>query len=301
MYSTLDNAVWDHFRIKTGGRSTILDAGGAEDGMIFRVNAGQNGDVGTVTYNTVLTLKNDLTATFAGAVSGSSFTSTSDMRLKENITPISNELLANLTKLNAYSYRYRREANGPTYYGVIAQEVASLFPHAVRTNVEGLMSVDYGALGAIAASAVGRVQVKVDQLQAEQQKAVVRLDKLESGLNTATLKIESLETWRIASTQKLDDIQKSLDSSMATIAKHALRLDEGEKKLVKLEEVVKDLDLKTQGQEKRLAQVEGQVKDSLSYNADSRTLQVKADFLVASNFSAQQVAAKAVMTERLEA
>jgi len=66
--SSADDAGWDHLRIRAGARSTSVDVGGAEDGLIFRVGQGSSGGIGDQTYNTVLTLKPDQSAVFAGRV-----------------------------------------------------------------------------------------------------------------------------------------------------------------------------------------------------------------------------------------
>ncbi|HEX4916691.1 MAG TPA: hypothetical protein VFV43_02210, partial [Limnobacter sp.] len=66
--SSLDNATWDHFRIRTDGAATNIYAGGAEDGLIFSVGQGASGDVGGQAYARVLRLMPDQRALFDGAV-----------------------------------------------------------------------------------------------------------------------------------------------------------------------------------------------------------------------------------------
>jgi hypothetical protein len=73
MYANNSSNVWDHFFIKHDGFNTTLAAGGANNGMIFKVSSTNAGDIGSQTYNTVMTLQSDLTATFTGAVSATSF------------------------------------------------------------------------------------------------------------------------------------------------------------------------------------------------------------------------------------
>ena len=76
----------------------------------------------------------------SGSVKATSFISTSDRRLKQNIQSI--EGLNAISKLNGYSYQWK--SNGQYDAGVIAQELEEVFPHAVVTDSRtGLKAVKY--------------------------------------------------------------------------------------------------------------------------------------------------------------
>ena len=62
----------------------------------------------------------------------------SDIRLKENIIKVGKAL----SGLNIYEWNYKSAPNS-RYRGVIAQEVAKIFPEAVRTEPDGFVSVIY--------------------------------------------------------------------------------------------------------------------------------------------------------------
>ncbi|HLH50883.1 MAG TPA: tail fiber domain-containing protein [Roseiarcus sp.] len=61
----------------------------------------------------------------------------SDRRLKTNIKRIA----TSPSGLPIYSFRY--VSGGPTYVGVLAQDVLKVRPEAVRTDASGYMTVDY--------------------------------------------------------------------------------------------------------------------------------------------------------------
>lgn len=107
----------------------------------------------------------DITAFFA-----------SDARLKENVRPIEGALgivLAiggkafdwNDTHLQARGGEdglFVRKAD----FGVIAQDVAQVFPLAVRTRPDGFLAVDYAKLAALAFQAIAELKDEVDGLRA---------------------------------------------------------------------------------------------------------------------------------------
>jgi endosialidase-like protein len=65
----------------------------------------------------------------------------SDVRLKEDITPLMR--LDNGIGLYRYRYKWDRQL----FVGVMAQEVADIVPTAVLRGQDGYLRVDYGQLG----------------------------------------------------------------------------------------------------------------------------------------------------------
>ena len=65
----------------------------------------------------------------------------SDLRLKQDVKRVS----ALPNGLPLYSFRYKW--GGPTFVGVIAQDVLRVMPDAVLTDPEGFYRVDYAMLG----------------------------------------------------------------------------------------------------------------------------------------------------------
>ncbi len=76
----------------------------------------------------------------APSSSSSSGGAVSDRRLKTDIKRIA----TSPSGIPIYSFRY--VSGGPTYVGVLAQDVLKVRPEAVRTNPSGYMTVDYGMI-----------------------------------------------------------------------------------------------------------------------------------------------------------
>jgi hypothetical protein len=85
-----------------------------------------------------------------GTLGGAALLKYSDIRVKENITPIG---VAN-NGLTVYKFEYKPEfkdhelAGHGVHYGYMAQEVEQVFPYAIHTLDDGYKVVDYGMLNA---------------------------------------------------------------------------------------------------------------------------------------------------------
>jgi hypothetical protein len=91
--------------------------------------------------------------TFAtsGTISAPQVTYTSDERLKSSITPIS-DAVKKVQKLSGYLYH--REDLDAESAGLIAQEVQRVLPEAVRSDDDGMLSIDPGAVIGLLVQAV---------------------------------------------------------------------------------------------------------------------------------------------------
>ena len=97
-------------------------------------------------------------------VSALAFLYSSDARLKEGVTPLEQSLEA-LAKIEAYRYHYKADTDRTPRLGVLAQEVKAVFPEAVRTGEDGMMSVDYPALVPVLIDAVKRLDERTKALE----------------------------------------------------------------------------------------------------------------------------------------
>merc|ERR1711998_253532 len=93
--------------------------------------------VAGMTSSAVLTtvgLSSSAVVTVSAAVKATSFETTSDERLKQNITALSGERLRNLLSIQGVSYQWRREEfpernfGNETTFGFLAQDVEKFFP-----------------------------------------------------------------------------------------------------------------------------------------------------------------------------
>lgn len=70
----------------------------------------------------------------------------SDISLKKNISKLESPI-EKINKINGVEFEWNENAhNSGKSYGVIAQEVEEVFPHAVKTQEDGLKTVDYNKL-----------------------------------------------------------------------------------------------------------------------------------------------------------
>jgi hypothetical protein len=95
--------------------------------------------------------------------------STSDSRLKENITPIANAL-DKVKSLTGVEFDWKEETKDVHGYeghdvGVIAQEVQAVLPEAIRTNDSGYLSVRYEKMIALLIEANKELAARVEELE----------------------------------------------------------------------------------------------------------------------------------------
>ena len=96
----------------------------------------------------------------------------SDFRLKKNITPIQDALIK-VSLLNGVEYEWRteefpeKEFDEGKEVGVIAQEVETVLPEAVSEDSEGYKSVDYSKLTPLLIEAIKAQQAQIEELRAE--------------------------------------------------------------------------------------------------------------------------------------
>lgn len=104
--------------------------------------------LGSVTADT-LTVTNDLTV--KGTSFATAYQATSDLRLKTDLKALNNAI-ETISKLGGYTYTLKDEKQRRG--GLIAQEVESVFPEAVRTDSKGYKSIDYNAIIALLVNAI---------------------------------------------------------------------------------------------------------------------------------------------------
>ncbi len=91
---------------------------------------------------------------------------TSDERLKKNIAPIQNGL-EKILNLQGVEYQYKADTDSLTEVGLIAQQVENVVPEVVREGVDGMKTVNYGALVGVLIEAVKELSQEVETLKAK--------------------------------------------------------------------------------------------------------------------------------------
>ena len=113
-------------------------------------------------YNTV-----DIngTLTVSGKCSANQFNTTSDVRLKENITDLDNSL-DKICNIRGVNYNWKKDENKTQTTGVIAQEVLQQIPEAICNNVNNdILSVDYNAIIAHLIESVKELKREINELK----------------------------------------------------------------------------------------------------------------------------------------
>jgi hypothetical protein len=92
----------------------------------------------------------------------------SDIRLKENIAPLTNSL-SKVLSLNGVSFNWKPEVSKDRskQVGFIAQDVEKVVPELVKTDDKGMKSLEYGNMSALLVEAVKEQQKQIDDLKAE--------------------------------------------------------------------------------------------------------------------------------------
>lgn len=142
------------------GANWVPGAGGG--GGDIRLQSGSNifyssGNVGIGTNAPTAELSVVGDILFTGTI-----TDISDRRLKENIMPLSDSLKG-VTSLNGYSFTMKSDPTHATEYGLMAQEVETVFPPLVKTDPEGTKSLNYMGMIAPMVEAMKQQQALIEQ------------------------------------------------------------------------------------------------------------------------------------------
>lgn len=115
--------------------------------------------LGTLITSPLIT-GNNITGT---TITATDFNSTSDVRLKINISSIESPL-DKISKLNGVRFNWK-ENNTPSI-GFIAQDVEQIIPEVVHTGSDGMKTINYGLLVALLVEAIKEQQKQINILQA---------------------------------------------------------------------------------------------------------------------------------------
>ncbi|WP_414676086.1 tail fiber domain-containing protein [Limnobacter sp.] len=323
LYATGGAQVSSNQLLRFGGNQEGTDTVGiyrtntASDQSLLRIGIGDNADTfGTGTtdefqvgrlnpdnsFNPVFRVAGNGDVIASGYMQATAFNVSSDRRLKTNVqAQDSGSVLSRLEQLQTYSYEYLANPNLGRRIGVIAQEIQSLFPEAVATRADGMMSVDYSALGAMAAMGVGQLskQVKVlDKAVADQGQRITVLD---DRINQHDTRITSLESWRTDASKRMDGMQTAIDLNIQKIAENAVAIQTNSVAIERLDDALFTLDGQVKNNSDLINNINSRWAKNFSESADGSLLTVNAVELKVSNFTAQQLRANSVYSQRLEA
>ena len=104
--------------------------------------------------------------TSTGTCSCSSYNTTSDLRLKENITELDNSL-EKICNIRGVSYNLKSDENKTKTSGVIAQEVIEHIPEAVNNMDSEKLSVNYNSIIAHLIESVKELKREIEELKSK--------------------------------------------------------------------------------------------------------------------------------------
>lgn len=141
------------------------------------VGSGRFSAVGSGTYANDLNLTSDGTLT----------TSSSDLRLKKDLVTLSDtEVLSKVLQLQTYRFKWKE--NSSTDLGMVAQEVAQIFPEITFTNkTDGYMGINYSRLPTLLVSAMQAQQLTISEngdILLEQSEQLAQLEAENTSLRT---------------------------------------------------------------------------------------------------------------------
>lgn len=94
----------------------------------------------------------------------------SDNILKENIETINNTNSTDLLKLNPVKFKFKNDSKHKNHFGLIAQELETVYPELVSNNSIGFKTVNYIELIPIVISQIKTMQKDMDILKDELNK-----------------------------------------------------------------------------------------------------------------------------------
>ena len=212
----------------TNGYIQFVQYDGTTLSVAMELDSSGNMGIGTATHTSKLDVYGDIrvgTSGSNGCLSRYDGTvlvgsCSSDIRLKKNVESISN-ILGKFTQLNPVTYEWRADEFPQKHfgtnrvYGLIADEVQTLFPELVATDKDGYKTLDYGvALNMLAISAIKEVNGKLVVASSTIAEIGDRVGAVYSELSNVQMTIESHDE-RIG---VLETKVADLESQLALIA-----------------------------------------------------------------------------------
>lgn len=109
-------------------------------------------------------------------------TSTSDISMKTNITPI-HQALDKILKLKGVTFNWKNAPQGKKKIGLIAQDVEKIIPELVFTNqTDGLKGVNYSEISAILIESIKEQQLTIEILNEQIELLEEKIEKIENRL-----------------------------------------------------------------------------------------------------------------------
>ena len=164
----------------TSGKSFIGSRGiNTAGGVGFVFSRGVNFQTQVQVYTNVSTAGNTVTGSLSTpgpyvASGGTSWTTSSDERLKDNITELPDDTLDIISNIHAVNFKWKNDTSNKKCIGFIAQNVQEYYPEVVNNNSSsGYLGVDYTSMIPVLLKSIQQLKTKLDD-------ALQRIQTLES-------------------------------------------------------------------------------------------------------------------------
>lgn len=160
------NSTTDSVTFAANGNPMLVINDGKTNGVVTSTPYSQF--TGNVTIDGTLESKGamsaDTTLTIGASVTAPAYYHSSDERLKTDIHPI-HDALGKLLAIKGVTFDWKK--GGRPDMGVVAQNVAAVFPDIVRRGDNGMMAVEYDSLVGPMIESIRQLKMENDQLKAE--------------------------------------------------------------------------------------------------------------------------------------
>jgi hypothetical protein len=119
----------------------------------------------TINGNQLVPINNQNLVSCNNLQVGSSFSITSDRKLKENIDDIHIESIDNLVNLKGKQYTFINDPLKTIHYGYIAQDVEQVYPNLVMTNSAQIKSINYIELIPLLVEKINNLESEIIKLK----------------------------------------------------------------------------------------------------------------------------------------
>jgi hypothetical protein len=164
----------------TGAAIKFFTGGTSNTNERMRIDASGNVGIGTTApaykFQVKISGSNEGHVTSTGT-----WSSSSDVRLKKNINPVTNSL-EYIMSLNPVRFDMKTEEDSKTgnHFGFIAQEMEKYLPELVGTDNEGMKSIEYATLTSILTGAVKEQQATIESQKKDIEQLKADMKELKS-------------------------------------------------------------------------------------------------------------------------
>jgi peptidoglycan hydrolase CwlO-like protein len=190
-----------------------------------------------------------------------SWGSTSDVRMKKNISPL-DSALEKVMALNPVTFNMKNEPDSASrHLGFIAQDVEKISPELVSTDGRGYKGLSYAMFTPLLVKAVQEQQAQIGDLQVQSSNLKAQNENLNLKIDTSISSVQELQT---AVNEKLNVISSSFAALDTKIAATESQVADLQSKVVNYQSQITDAQARLLEAENNLTAFQNSVNDTLS-------------------------------------